>query len=142
MREKNLKYDYSDVFQCFKFYEYMYQCAEKELNLNNNTALVSDRSERLVIEYPDKFIEKYFPASYDFSSEDIREMLYGILRYERLSILMWTDDNRSCSGAGKDTIHIIKPDSFSKRTPIEEIKFLLEQVENKKLFQERLRNEA
>ena len=80
----------------------MYECA-KELDIYNSNALVSDRSERLVIDYLDKFIKKYFPPPYSSSYEDMREMLYGVLRRKRLSILIWTDDNRTTHGAGKDT---------------------------------------
>ena len=140
MKKEKLIYDYSNIFQCFKLYEYMYQCAKKELSVKNAKTLVSDRSERLVIDYPDKFIKKYFPELPLFPDEgspgeDIRKMIYGVLRSKRLSILMWTDDNRSLCGAGKDTIHVIKPDSFSKRIPAE-IEFLLEEIE-KKLSKER-----
>ena len=128
------KYDYSSIFRCFKLYEYMYECAKQELNINNNTALVSNRTERLVIDYPDKFIKKYFPPySYSCSNEDMREMLYGVLKSKGLSILMWTDDSRTFHGAGKDTIHIIKPDHFSHRTS-GDIKLLLENIEKEALL--------
>ena len=121
MRNKKNQYDYSSILRCFKLYEYIYESAKKELDAN--TQLVSYRTERLVIDYPDKFIKKHFPASYNCPDEDIREMLYGVLRRKRLSLLMWTDDNRG--DAGKDTIHIIKPDRFSRRTS-GEIELLLE----------------
>ena len=99
------KYDYSKLLKCFRLYEYMYESAQKELD--KNTRLVSDRTERIVIEYPDKFIEKYFQC--EDSQEDIRKMLYYVLRRNFLSsLLLWTDDNRSQHGAGKDTIHIQK----------------------------------
>lgn len=106
------KYNYSQILKYFKLYEYIYESAKKELD--DKTKLVSYRTERIVIEYPDDFIKKYFPSS-ESPNEDIREMLYWVLRSERLSFVMWTDDNRSSSGAGKDTIHVIKPDHFSVR---------------------------
>ncbi len=139
MKNKKSKYDYSSVFRCFKLYEYIYKCAKQELDRDNSSALVSDRTERLVIDYPDKFIKKYFP-DYSYNDEEfMREMLYGVLRSKRLSILIWTDDNRTCRGAGKDTIHIIKPDCISERTVSEriesDIKLLLENVEKTELLE-------
>ncbi|MDE0151977.1 MAG: hypothetical protein OXK80_05740 [Bdellovibrionales bacterium] len=131
MKDKKDRCDYSVIFQCFKFYEYVYQCAEKELNIGSDTALVSDRTERLVIDYPDKFINKYFPSYiYSCSDEDIREMFYGVLRSKKLSILIWTDDNRGLCGAGKDTIHIIKPEYFLRSIP-RDIEILLEGIEKR-----------
>ena len=135
MKDRKRKYDYSSVFQCFKLYEYVYECAKEELDAN--TKLVSNRAERLVIDYPDDFIKKYFPSSYSLSyDEEVREMLYdGVLRnsrYSPLSFCIWTDDNRG--EAGKDTIHIIKPDHFSER--IIDIDALLKIVEKKKKIDE------
>ena len=141
MKGKKSRYDYSSIFRCFKLYEYMYECAKQELDIYNSNALVSDRSERLVIDYPDKFIKKYFPPhSHSCSDEDMREMLYGVLRSKRLSILMWTDDNRTLHGAGKDTIHIIKPDYCSERTPVRNIQLLIKNIEWEALLEQRLKH--
>ena len=135
MEDRKRKYDYNSVLQCFKLYEYVYECAKEELNAN--TKLVSDRSERLVIDYPDNFIKKYFPSSYSLSDdEEVREMLYGILRknrYSPLSFCIWTDDNRTLHGAGKDTIHVIKPNRLSER--IIRIDKLLKIMEKKKMIE-------
>ena len=111
---------YKKLLRYLLFYEYILECAEEEIK--NNTGVVSDRVERLVIDKPEEFINKHFLLNMGESAvwpddyEGYNEMLYHLLRQNYFRVLIWTDDNRG--EAGEETIHVMKAGCLTKKLSV------------------------